>query len=85
VATGLPGGPFIGCPIPVPGRGNPPPGTCPRSVALFPDLDGDRKADYLVVQTAGQELASFNHGGDGHGGWQDRGFPMVSNQLITTN
>ncbi len=37
------------------------------------DINGDGKADYLVVQSNGVVNAWMNNGGDGHGGWTDFG------------
>ncbi|WP_050502839.1 FG-GAP repeat domain-containing protein [Streptomyces monomycini] len=45
------------------------PGSCVR----FADIDGDGKADYLVVEDNGPIYAWVNNGGDGHGGWANRG------------
>ncbi|MGK5545370.1 FG-GAP-like repeat-containing protein [Streptomyces sp. URMC 127] len=39
----------------------------------FADINGDRKADYLVVEDNGAVHAYINKGGDGQGGWEDRG------------
>ncbi|MEV8475339.1 FG-GAP-like repeat-containing protein [Streptomyces sp. NPDC051173] len=39
----------------------------------FADIDGDGKADYLVVEDDGSVRAWINNGGDGHGGWKDYG------------
>ncbi|MFC5718580.1 FG-GAP-like repeat-containing protein [Streptomyces gamaensis] len=45
----------------------------PGSKVRFADIDGDGKADYLVVEDDGSVRAWVNHGGDGHGGWSDYG------------
>ncbi|WP_190111152.1 FG-GAP-like repeat-containing protein [Streptomyces cinnamoneus] len=45
----------------------------PRDKVRFADLDGDGKADYLVVDDDGSVRAWINKGGDGHGGWDGRG------------
>ncbi|MEV4432596.1 FG-GAP-like repeat-containing protein [Streptomyces sp. NPDC049555] len=37
----------------------------------FADVDGDGKADYLVVMDNGAVRAWLNRGGTGHGGWSD--------------
>ncbi|MEV5511294.1 FG-GAP-like repeat-containing protein [Streptomyces orinoci] len=51
------------------------PGSCVR----FADIDGDGKADYLVVEDNGPIYAWLNNGGDGHGGWTNRG--QIANGL----
>jgi lysophospholipase L1-like esterase len=43
------------------------------SVIRFADLDGDGRADYLVLATNGAVTAWINNGGDGGGGWIGRG------------
>ncbi|WP_329619384.1 phosphatidylinositol-specific phospholipase C domain-containing protein [Streptomyces sp. NBC_01255] len=41
----------------------------------FADVGGDARVDYLVVDPANGAVRAFvNMGGDGRGGWQDRGF-----------
>ncbi|WP_314616999.1 phosphatidylinositol-specific phospholipase C domain-containing protein [Streptomyces stackebrandtii] len=41
----------------------------------FADVGGDARADYLVVDPVNGAVRAFlNMGGDGRGGWQDRGF-----------
>ncbi|WP_344024826.1 trypsin-like serine protease, partial [Streptomyces luteireticuli] len=51
--------------------------TAPQPVAPVGDyridVDGDGKADYLVVGDNGSVQAFLNKGGDGHGGWSDSG------------
>ncbi|GIE82956.1 fusidic acid esterase FusH [Actinoplanes philippinensis] len=47
--------------------------TSDRSKVRFADLNGDGKTDYLIVQDTGQVDAYVNIGGDGAGGWQNRG------------
>ncbi|MFI1971492.1 FG-GAP-like repeat-containing protein [Streptomyces cinnamoneus] len=37
------------------------------------DINGDGKADYLVVEDNGSVHGYVNNGGDGHGGWIDQG------------
>ncbi|MEV6674407.1 FG-GAP-like repeat-containing protein, partial [Streptomyces sp. NPDC051162] len=39
----------------------------------FADINGDGKADYLIVEDDGSVRAFLNKGGDGHGGWTDYG------------
>ncbi|WP_343069575.1 VCBS repeat-containing protein [Streptomyces olivoverticillatus] len=39
----------------------------------FADINGDGKADYLVVQDNGAIDAWRNDGGTGHGGWAEYG------------
>ncbi|MEV6674408.1 FG-GAP-like repeat-containing protein, partial [Streptomyces sp. NPDC051162] len=39
----------------------------------FADINGDGKADYLIVGDNGSVRAFLNNGGDGHGGWTDYG------------
>jgi lysophospholipase L1-like esterase len=43
------------------------------SVIRFADLDGDGRADYLVLAPNGAVTAWINNGGDGGGGWIGRG------------
>ncbi|MFE0041956.1 FG-GAP-like repeat-containing protein [Streptomyces albireticuli] len=45
----------------------------PGSRVRFADINGDRKADYLVVEDNGAVRAFINNGGDNHGGWTDYG------------
>ncbi|MFI2008808.1 GDSL-type esterase/lipase family protein [Streptomyces jumonjinensis] len=39
----------------------------------FANVGGDARADYLIVQPNGAVRAFVNQGGDGRGGWDDRG------------
>ncbi|MDR3080316.1 MAG: VCBS repeat-containing protein, partial [Streptomyces sp.] len=39
----------------------------------FADINGDGRTDYLVVAVDGSVHAYLNNGGDGQGGWTDRG------------
>ncbi|RPK67252.1 GDSL-like Lipase/Acylhydrolase [Streptomyces sp. ADI96-02] len=39
----------------------------------FADIGGDARADYLIVEPNGATRAFVNQGGDGRGGWDDRG------------
>ncbi|WP_344121757.1 FG-GAP-like repeat-containing protein [Streptomyces blastmyceticus] len=41
----------------------------PGDKVRFADINGDGKADYLVVQDDGVVKAWINNGGNGHGGW----------------
>jgi hypothetical protein len=43
------------------------------SLVRLSDIDGDGKADYIVVHENGAVHAWVNRGGDGHGGWLDYG------------
>ncbi|MFC5145829.1 FG-GAP-like repeat-containing protein [Streptomyces aureoversilis] len=52
---------------PAPDRPAPPPGD------YRVDIDGDGRADYLVVQDNGSVKAWINNGGTGHGSWTERG------------
>ncbi|MFE0041953.1 FG-GAP-like repeat-containing protein [Streptomyces albireticuli] len=52
---------------PASARPTPPPGD------YRVDIDGDGKADYLVVQDDGSVKAWINTGGTGHGSWSERG------------
>ncbi|WKU47542.1 FG-GAP-like repeat-containing protein [Streptomyces sp. VNUA116] len=45
----------------------------PRAKVRFADINGDRKADYLVVEDNGSVHAWTNNGGDGHGDWTNQG------------
>ncbi|MEO7731098.1 MAG: FG-GAP-like repeat-containing protein, partial [Kofleriaceae bacterium] len=45
----------------------------PSSQVRFADVDGDGRADYLVVAANGVINAWINNGGDGAGGWIGRG------------
>ncbi|ARZ67213.1 esterase [Streptomyces albireticuli] len=45
----------------------------PGTHVRFADINGDDKADYLVVDDNGAVRAFLNNGGDGHGGWTDSG------------
>ncbi|MCF3105187.1 VCBS repeat-containing protein [Streptomyces roseoverticillatus] len=45
----------------------------PRAKVRFADINGDRKADYLVVEDNGSVHAWLNNGGDGQGDWTDQG------------
>ncbi|MGW4383784.1 FG-GAP-like repeat-containing protein [Kitasatospora sp. NPDC004531] len=47
--------------------------TADKSLVRFADFDGDRRADYLVIQPNGAVRAFLNKGGDGRGGWTDLG------------
>jgi hypothetical protein len=48
----------------------------------FADVNGDGKADYLVIDPDGSVHVRLNNGGDGHGGWTDYG--QVKTGVITT-
>ncbi len=39
----------------------------------FADFDGDGKADYILLNSAGAASVWLNRGGDGHGGWSSLG------------
>ncbi|BFU46937.1 FG-GAP-like repeat-containing protein [Krasilnikovia sp. MM14-A1004] len=41
-----------------------------RAKVRFADFDGDRKADYLVIDDKGAVRVFLNRGGDDRGGWQ---------------
>ncbi|QLE76313.1 VCBS repeat-containing protein [Streptomyces rectiverticillatus] len=45
----------------------------PGSKVRFADINGDRKADYLIVEDNGAVRAFINDGGDNRGGWTDYG------------
>ncbi|MFF7023429.1 FG-GAP-like repeat-containing protein [Streptomyces klenkii] len=45
----------------------------PGSKVRFADINGDGKADYLVLNDDGTVKAWINNGGTGHGGWSERG------------
>ncbi|MGK5732825.1 FG-GAP-like repeat-containing protein [Streptomyces sp. URMC 124] len=45
----------------------------PVSKIRFADINDDGRADYLVVEDNGAVRAYVNNGGDGQGGWTDRG------------
>ncbi|GAA0427521.1 hypothetical protein GCM10010357_56460 [Streptomyces luteireticuli] len=45
----------------------------PGEKVRFADINGDGRADYLVVQGDGVVNAWVNNGGSGHGGWSDVG------------
>ncbi|MBF6050423.1 hypothetical protein GO002_00615 [Streptomyces eurocidicus] len=45
----------------------------PGSKVRFADINGDGRADYLVVQDNGVINAWINNGGTGHGGWSEQG------------
>ncbi|CAM5370513.1 FG-GAP-like repeat-containing protein [Streptomyces abikoensis] len=45
----------------------------PSGKIRFADINNDGKADYLVVEDNGAVHAYINDGGDGKGGWTDRG------------
>ncbi|MBF6045526.1 trypsin-like serine protease [Streptomyces sp. NRRL B-1677] len=45
----------------------------PGSKIRFADINGDRKADYLIVEDNGAVRAFINDGGDGRGGWTNYG------------
>ncbi|MGK5545369.1 FG-GAP-like repeat-containing protein [Streptomyces sp. URMC 127] len=47
-------------------------GVSPNKIR-FADINDDGKADYLVVEDNGAVHAYINKGGDGQGGWDDRG------------
>ncbi|WP_406193940.1 FG-GAP-like repeat-containing protein [Kitasatospora sp. NBC_01560] len=47
--------------------------TTDRSRVRLADLDGDGKADYLMINPDGSVHAWLNHGGDRRGGWQGIG------------
>ncbi|MFJ2413712.1 GDSL-type esterase/lipase family protein [Streptomyces brevispora] len=42
--------------------------------ARFADVGGDARADYLVVEPNGATRAYINQGGNGRGGWLDKGY-----------
>ncbi|WP_189938055.1 FG-GAP-like repeat-containing protein [Streptomyces aurantiogriseus] len=44
-----------------------------RAMVRFADVSGDGRADYLMVSEAGQIRAWINNGGEGRGGWTNRG------------
>ncbi|MGI5198269.1 FG-GAP-like repeat-containing protein [Streptomyces sp. CA-288835] len=44
-----------------------------RAMVRFADVSGDGRADYLMVSEAGQIRAWINNGGEGRGGWVNRG------------
>lgn len=44
-----------------------------RDKLRFADINGDGRADYLVVQDNGAVLAWVNNGGTGQGGWINQG------------
>ncbi|MFB7126485.1 FG-GAP-like repeat-containing protein [Kitasatospora sp. NPDC056273] len=48
-------------------------GVAPSGKVRFADVNGDRRADYLVVEDDGSVKAWINNGGDGHGGWRELG------------
>ncbi|QCX74663.1 Cytolethal distending toxin subunit B precursor [Streptomyces sp. YIM 121038] len=48
-------------------------GVAPAETVRFADINGDGKADYLVLEDNGAVKAWINNGGDGHGGWIDHG------------
>jgi lysophospholipase L1-like esterase len=43
--------------------------TADASHVRLADIDGDGRADYLLLDSAGAVSAVVNRGGDGHGGW----------------
>ncbi|MFF7729283.1 FG-GAP-like repeat-containing protein [Streptomyces sp. NPDC008001] len=45
----------------------------PGSKVRFADINGDGKADYLVLNDDGSVKAWINNGGTDHGGWSERG------------
>ncbi|MFF4529695.1 GDSL-type esterase/lipase family protein, partial [Streptomyces sp. NPDC001407] len=45
----------------------------PGDKIRFADINGDGKADYLVLQDNGVVNAWINNGGTGHGGWTEQG------------
>ncbi|WP_374206235.1 FG-GAP-like repeat-containing protein [Streptomyces roseoverticillatus] len=45
----------------------------PGNKIRFADINADGKADYLVVEDNGSVHAWLNDGGDGQGGWTDKG------------
>ncbi|MGW3078269.1 MULTISPECIES: FG-GAP-like repeat-containing protein [unclassified Kitasatospora] len=47
--------------------------TTDRSRVRLADLDGDGKADYLLINPDGSVNVWLNHGGDRHGGWLPTG------------
>ncbi|WP_344024824.1 FG-GAP-like repeat-containing protein [Streptomyces luteireticuli] len=51
----------------------------PSNCVRFADINGDGKADYLVVDDNGRIHAWLNRGGDGDGGWIDNG--QIANGL----
>ncbi|MEV7416585.1 transglycosylase family protein [Streptomyces sp. NPDC089919] len=55
--------------------------TSDRSRVRFADMDGDGKADYVVINGNGSVVPYFNRGGDGHGGWDSPG--QVATGLTT--
>ncbi|MEV5511295.1 FG-GAP-like repeat-containing protein [Streptomyces orinoci] len=58
------------------------PGGTPDRVR-FADINGDGKADYLVVGDNGSVHAWINNGGDGHGGWKDAGLIATGTAGVT--
>ncbi|WLQ68639.1 MULTISPECIES: GDSL-type esterase/lipase family protein [Streptomyces] len=49
-------------------------GTWTDNQVRFADVGGDARADYLVVEPNGATRAFINQGGDGRGGWLDKGY-----------
>lgn len=47
--------------------------TADRNRVRLADVDGDRRADYSLINDDGSVRVFLNRGGDGHGGWADGG------------
>jgi len=47
--------------------------TTDRARVRLADVDGDRRADYSLINGDGSVRVFLNRGGDGHGGWADGG------------
>ncbi|WP_033223018.1 FG-GAP-like repeat-containing protein [Kitasatospora phosalacinea] len=56
--------------------------TTDRSRLRFADFDGDGRADYNVINPDGSLTTYLNKGGDGHGGWADKGRTTVGQTTI---
>ncbi|PCG87391.1 hypothetical protein CIB93_04375 [Streptomyces sp. WZ.A104] len=53
------------------------------SQVRFANVGGDVRADYLIVEPNGATRAFINQGGDGHGGWLDRGAIATGSEAWT--
>ncbi|MGW1281346.1 GDSL-type esterase/lipase family protein [Streptomyces tsukubensis] len=51
----------------------------------FADVGGDARADYLVVEANGATRAYINTGGNGRGGWQDKGYIATGSSAWTSD